>query len=234
MQLATKVTAVEVEETKAIVRYQAGGDDRWITADRVLVAVGRRPYVEKLGLDVLGLELDKRGFIPVDVGMQTSVEGVFAIGDVVATPMLAHVAMDEGTVAAERIGGQKSVMYYHAVPAVVYTDPELASVGLQEEEAREKGYSVRVGRFPFSGNGRARARGEVEGWVKVIADSESDALLGVHCVGAEAGHLIHEAVVAMAYRGYAEDLALTVHAHPTLSEAFKEAALAVDDRALHI
>jgi dihydrolipoamide dehydrogenase len=162
------------------------------------------------------------------------VDGIYAIGDVVPTPMLAHVAMDEGVVAAERIAGQASVMHYDAIPAVVFTHPEIASVGLKEQEARDKGHTLRVGRFPFRGIGRARARGDLDGWVKMIADADTGKLLGVHCIGAEAGHLIHEAVVAMAYGGYAEDLALTVHAHPTLSEAFKEAALAVDDRAIHI
>jgi len=233
-QLEAKVTSVELEDEKAIVRYDLDGAERWITADKVLVAAGRRPYVHGLGLEAIGLELDERGFIPVDEGMRTAAEGVYAIGDVVPTPMLAHVAMDEGMVAAERIAGQSSVMHYDAIPAVVFTHPELASVGLKEREAIDKGYTIRVGRFPFRGVGRARARGDLDGWVKVIADADTDKLLGVHCVGAEAGHLIHEAVVVMAYGGYAEDLALTVHAHPTLSEAMKEAALAVDGRALHI
>jgi len=233
-QVGARVTSVELEDKKAIVRYELDGTERWITADKVLVAVGRRPFTAALGLEAVGLETDTRGFIPVDEGMRTAVEGIYAIGDVVPTPMLAHVAMDEGSVAAERIAGQTAVMHYDAIPAVVFTHPELASVGLTEQQAIDKGHTVRVGRFPFRGVGRARARGDVEGWVKMIADAETDKLLGVHCVGAEAGHLIHEAVVAMSYGGYAEDLALTVHAHPTLSEAMKEAALAVDGRALHI
>jgi dihydrolipoamide dehydrogenase len=233
-QLGAKVTSVELEEKKAIVRYDLDGSERWVTADKVLVAIGRRPFSEGLGLEAIGLEPDARGFIGVDEGMRTAVEGVYAIGDVVPTPMLAHVAMDEGVVAAERIGGQGSVMHYDAIPAVVFTHPELASVGLKEQEAIDKGHTIRVGRFPFRGAGRARARGEIEGWVKMIADADTDKLLGVHCIGAEAGHLIHEAVVAMSYGGSAEDIALTVHAHPTLSEAMKEAALAVDGRALHI
>jgi len=233
-QLGAKVTSVELEEQKAIVRYQHEGNERWITADKVLVAVGRRPFVEGLGLEAIDLEVDERGFIPVDEGMRSGIEGVYAIGDVVPTPMLAHVAMDEGVVAAERIAGQRSAMHYDAIPAVVFTHPEMASVGLTEQEAIDKGYTIRVGRFPFRGLGRARARGELEGWVKMIADADTDKLLGVHCIGAEAGHLIHEAVVTMSYGGCAEDIALTVHAHPTLSEAMKEAALAVDGRALHI
>lgn len=233
-QLGAKVTSVELEDEKAIVRYELEGSERWITADKVLVAVGRRPFVEGLGLEAIGLEVDGRGFIPVDEGMRSGIEGVYAIGDVVSTPMLAHVAMDEGVVAAERIAGQRSLMHYDAIPAVVFTHPELASVGLKEQEAIDKGHTIRVGRFPFRGVGRARTRGELEGWVKMIADADTDKLLGVHCIGAEAGHLIHEAVVVMSYGGYAEDIALTVHAHPTLSEAMKEAALAVDGRALHI
>lgn len=233
-QLGAKVTSVELEDEKAIVRYELEGSERWITADKVLVAVGRRPFVEGLGLEAIGLEVDGRGFIPVDEGMRSGIEGVYAIGDVVSTPMLAHVAMDEGVVAAERIAGQRSLMHYDAIPAVVFTHPELASVGLKEQEAIDKGHTIRVGRFPFRGVGRARTRGELEGWVKMIADADTDKLLGVHCIGAEAGHLIHEAVVAMNYGGSAEDIALTVHAHPTLSEAMKEAALAVDGRALHI
>ena len=233
-QLGAKVTAIEREDDGVVVRYEHEGKDKWTNADKVLVAVGRKPFIDGLGIDAVGLETDERGFLAVDEGMRTAVDGIYAIGDVVSTLMLAHVAMDEGTIAAERIAGQSSSMQYHAIPAVVFTHPELASVGLKEEEARGQGLNIKVGRFPFRGNGRARSKGEVEGWVKVIADAETDALVGVHCVGPEAGHLIHEAVVAMAYHGYAEDLALTVHAHPTLSEAFKEAALAVDDRSLHI
>lgn len=233
-EVGARVTTVELEDKKVIVRYELDGNERWITADKVLVAAGRRPFVGGLGLEAVGLELDERGFIAVDEGMSSAVDGIYAIGDVVPTPMLAHVAMDEGVVAAERIAGQGSVMHYNAIPAVVFTHPEIASVGLTEQEAIDAGHTVRVGRFPFRGVGRARARGELDGWVKMITDADSDKLLGVHCIGAEAGHLIHEAVVVMAYGGYAEDIALTVHAHPTLSEAMKEAALAVNGRALHI
>ena len=233
-QLGARVNAVDEEDGQAVVRYELEGDERWIAADKVLIAVGRRPYVEGLGIDAVGLELDERGYIPVDEALRTTVDGIYAIGDVVPTPMLAHVAMDEGVVAAERIAGQSSVMHYNAIPAVVFTHPEIASVGLTEQQARDQGHTVRIGRFPFRGIGRARARNDVEGWVKMVTDADTDKLLGVHCIGAEAGHLIHEAVVVMSYGGYAEDIALTVHAHPTLSEAMKEAALAVDGRPLHI
>ncbi len=233
IRLGCRVTEVVRSNGGATVHYVSRDGEERIETDRVLVAVGRRPAIRKLGLGRIGLAPDKRGFIPVDAGMRTGVPHVYAIGDVVPTPMLAHVAMDEGAVAAERIAGRRSSMQYHAVPSVVYTAPELASVGLQEEEAAERG-KIKVGRFPFRGNGRARARDDLEGWVKVIADADTDVILGVHCVGPDAGHLIHEAVVAMEYGGYAEDLALAIHSHPTLSEAFKEAALAVHGRALHI
>jgi len=234
IRLGSRVTGIDLEDGEAVVRYEQGGEEQMQSADRVLVSVGRRPFLDGLGLDAVGLEPGPRGFLSVDDGMCTTVDNIYAVGDVIATPMLAHVAMDEGVVAAERVAGQASVMDYHAIPAVVYTHPELASVGLKEEEARERGLNIRVGKFPFRGNGRARAMNDVEGWVKIIADAETDALIGAHCIGPDAGHLIHEVVVAMGYRGYAEDLALTVHAHPTLAEAFKEAALAVDGRALHI
>ncbi len=191
-QLGARVNGVNIEEGKAVVRYEAQGAEQWITADKVLVATGRKPFVYGLGLESIGLSVDERGFITVDDGMRTAAEGVYAIGDVVPTPMLAHVAMDEGMVASERIAGQESVMHYNAIPAVVYTHPELASVGLKEQEARDQGHTLRVGRFPYRGIGRARARADVEGWVKMIADADTDKLLGVHCVGAEAGHIIHD------------------------------------------
>jgi dihydrolipoamide dehydrogenase len=234
IRLGSRVTGVDLEEDEAVVRYEREGEERTLSADRVLVAVGRRPFLDGLDLDTVELEPGPRGFLDVDAGMSTGVRNIYAIGDVVSTPMLAHVAMDEGVVAAERIAGQESVMEYEAIPAVVFTHPEIASVGLKEEEALDRGMNIRVGKFPFRGNGRARTLNDVEGWVKILADAKTDQLLGAHCIGPDAGHLIHEVVVAMGYRGYAEDIALTVHAHPTLAETFKEAALAVDGRALHI
>lgn len=233
IHVGARVTGVDLSGEGATVRCAVGKDEVEIETDRVLVSIGRKPATAGLNLEAVGLETDERGFITVDHGMRTGIPGLYAIGDVVSTPMLAHVAMDEGVVAAECIAGQVAAMEYHAIPAVVFTHPELASVGLKEDEAEMRG-EIKVGRFPFRGNGRARARNDIEGWVKIIADAETDEILGVHCVGPDAGHLIHEAVVAMGYHGYAEDLGLTVHAHPTLSEAFKEAALAVDGRALHI
>jgi len=234
IRTGARVTGAEAAGSELEVAYEIDGNSETVQAERILVSIGRRPATGGLGLEAIGLETDERGFISVDHGMRTGVAGVYAIGDVVSTPMLAHVASDEGVVAAECIAGQDATMEYDAIPAVVFTAPELASVGLTEEEATARGHELRIGRFPFRGNGRARALNEVEGWVKIIADAESDRILGAHCVGPDAGHLIHEAVVAMGYGGYAEDLALTVHAHPTLSEAFKEAALAVDGRPLHI
>jgi len=228
-----RVTGVDLTDEGATVRCAVGDDEVKIETDRVLVSIGRKPATGDLNLEAVGLETDERGFITVDHGMRTGVPGLYAIGDVVSTPMLAHVAMDEGVIAAECIAGHAAAMEYDAIPAVVFTHPELASVGLREDEAEMRG-AIKVGRFPFRGNGRARAKNDVDGWVKIIADAETDEILGVHCIGPDAGHLIHEAVIAMGYNGYAEDLGLAVHAHPTLSEAFKEAALAVDDRALHI
>lgn len=233
IHVGARVTGVDLSGEGATVRCAVGEDEVEIETDRVLVSIGRKPATAGLNLEAVGLETDDRGFITVDHGMRTGIPGLYAIGDVVSTPMLAHVAMDEGVVAAECIAGRAAAMEYHAIPAVVFTHPELASVGLNEDEAEMRG-EIKVGRFPFRGNGRARAKNDFEGWVKIIADAETDEILGVHCVGPDAGHLIHEAVVAMGYNGYAEDLGLTVHAHPTLSEAFKEAALAVDGRALHI
>jgi len=233
IHVGARVTGVDLSDGGATVRCAVGEDEVEIETDRVLVSIGRKPATAGLNLEAVGLETDERGFITVDHGMRTGVSGLYAIGDVVSTPMLAHVAMDEGMVAAECIAGRVAAMEYHAIPAVVFTHPELASVGLKEDEAEMRG-EIKVGRFPFRGNGRARAKNDVEGWVKIIADAETDEILGVHCVGPDAGHLIHEAVVAMGYNGYAEDLGLVVHAHPTLSEAFKEAALAVGGRALHI
>jgi len=233
IHVGARVTGVDLSDDGATVRCAVGEEEVKIETDRVLVSIGRKPATRDLNLAAVGLETDDRGFITVDHGMRTGIPGLYAIGDVVSTPMLAHVASDEGVVAAECIAGQAAAMEYNAIPAVVFTHPELASVGLKEDEAAMRG-EIKVGRFPFRGNGRARAKNDVDGWVKIIADAETDEILGVHCVGPDAGHLIHEAVVAMGYNGYAEDLGLTVHAHPTLSEAFKEAALAVHGRALHI
>jgi dihydrolipoamide dehydrogenase len=201
--------------------------------DRVLVAVGRRPAVAGLGLEAVGIALDPAGRIRVDEAYETSVSGVFAIGDVIAGPMLAHKAEDEGIACVERIAGRAGHVDYGAIPSVVYTAPELAAVGFTEAQCRAEGRPVRTGTFPFAANGRARAADDVQGLVKLVADERTDRLLGAHVLGPRASELIAEAVVAIALGANAEDLARTCHAHPTLSEAVREAALAVDGRSLH-
>jgi dihydrolipoamide dehydrogenase len=215
------------------VTVEAGGRVQAQDADRVLVAVGRRPFTGGLGLERLGVALDARGRIEVDAAFRTSVEGIHAVGDVIRGPMLAHKAQDEGIACVERLAGQAGQVNYEAVPSVVYTSPELASVGRTEAECRAGARDVRVGTFPFQASGRARALGERDGLVKVVADAASDRLLGVHVLGPHASELIAEAVVAIEMGASAEDLARSSHAHPTLSEAVREAALAVAGRALH-
>jgi dihydrolipoamide dehydrogenase len=202
--------------------------------DKVLVAVGRRPYTGGLGLAEAGVAADERtGRVPVDENFETNVPGVYAIGDLVAGPMLAHKAEEEGIAFAERLAGRKSHVNYEAIPSVVYTWPEVASVGLTEEQVKGAGREYRVGKFPFAANGRARCLDETEGLVKMIADARTDRLLGVHMMGPRASELIAEPVAVMEFGGSAEDIARTCHAHPTLSEAVREAALAVDGRAIH-
>jgi dihydrolipoamide dehydrogenase len=205
-----------------------------VECDVVLVATGRRPYTLGLGLENVGVTLDKQGRIPVSEHYQTSAQGVYAIGDVIAGPMLAHKAEDEGIACAELMAGQKGHVYYDAIPNVVYTWPELASVGASEEELKERSVAYKTGSFPFLANGRARAMDETDGFVKVISDAKTDRVLGVHILGPRASDMIPEAVAVMEYGGSAEDIARTCHAHPTLSEVMREAALAVDQRALHI
>jgi dihydrolipoamide dehydrogenase len=205
-----------------------------IECDRVLVSVGRAPYTEGLGLEALGLALDKRGRIPVDAHFETSVPGIFAIGDVIAGPMLAHKASEEGIACVERIATGHGHVNYDAIPSVVYTSPEVASVGKTEEELQQLGRAYKKGSFPFLANARAKALGHTEGRVKVLADATTDRVLGVHILGPRAGDLIAEAVAAIEFGASSEDIARTCHAHPTLAEVFKEAALAVDGRAIHI
>ena len=192
--------------------------------DRVLVAVGRRPYTGDLGLEEIGVQCDERGRVEVDGNFQTSVEGIFAIGDAIPGPMLAHKAEEEGRAAVEKMAGKGGHVNYAAIPGVVYTHPELASVGLTEEAAREQFGEVRVGKHPFRANARAHCMDEIDGLVKIISHAETDRLLGAHILGAQASHLIAEAVVAVEFSASAEDLARTVHAHPSLSEVIKEAA----------
>ena len=235
-KLGTKVTEVDDSGDRLVITTEAveGGDPEQMKADVMLVAVGRRPYTEGLGLENLGLKADNHGRIEVDRHFATSVEGIYAIGDVIKGPMLAHKAEDEGVCVAERLAGQSPHIDYDAIPAVIYTAPEVASVGRTEEQLKEANIAYKAGKFPFSANSRARATGKTDGFVKVLADARTDRLLGVHIIGAEAGTMIAEAALALEFGASSEDLARTSHAHPTLEEAIKEAALATHGAPLHI
>ena len=235
-RLGTKVTAAEKLKTKIklTVEPAEGGDAESLDCDVVLVAIGRRPYTEGLGLEAVGVDTDNRGFITIDAHYQTNVEGIFAIGDCVPGPMLAHKAEDEGVACAEIIAGETGHVNYDAIPAIVYTWPEVASVGQTEEQLKEAGIDYKVGKFPFSANGRARAANDTDGFVKLLADANTDQLLGAHILGPDAGTLIHEIVVGMEFGAAAEDIARTCHGHPTLNEAVKEAALAIAGRTIHL
>ena len=232
-KLATKVASVRTAQEGLTLDLE-GVERQSLTADVVLVSVGRRPYTEGLGLDAVGVARDEHGRIVVDDGFATNIPGIYAIGDLIRGPMLAHKAMDEGIALAERLAGQKTSVDYDAIPAVVYTWPEVASVGSTEEELKATGIAYRIGKFPFTATPRARTNGYTEGFVKILAESATDRVLGVHIIGPDAGTLIAEAVLAKEFGASAEDIARTCHAHPTLSEALKEAALAVDGRAIHI
>lgn len=234
-KLGSKVTGIEKRGSHYKVKIEpaGGGDTQEIDADVVLVAIGRVPNTEGLGLQETGVALDNKGRIIVDDHFRTNVAGIYAIGDVIAGPMLAHKAEDEGIAAAEILAGQAGHVNYDVIPNVVYTFPEVASVGKSEEELKEAGVSYKVGKFPFTANSRAKVNRTTDGFVKILADAETDRVLGVHIVGANASDIIAEAAVLMEFGGSAEDLARTCHAHPTLTEAVKEAALAVEKRALH-
>ncbi len=235
-RLGSKVTGAKATKSgvRLTVEPVSGGAPEVLEADVALVAIGRRPYTEGLGLAEAGVELDNRGFIRVDGRLRTTAPGVHAIGDVVPGPMLAHKAEEEGIACVESIAGGAGHVNYETVPGVVYTWPEAAAVGRTEEALQEAGVDYRAGKFPFSANSRARANAEVEGFVKILAEAKTDRILGAHIVGPDAGTLIHEVVVAMEFGAAAEDLARAFHAHPTLNEAVKEAALAVAGRALHM
>ena len=235
-KLGTKVTSVKPDKKGVDLTLEpaAGGASETLRADIVLVAVGRKAYTDNLGLDAVGVKRDERGRVIVDHHFQSSVPGIYAIGDVIAGPMLAHKAEDEGVVLAEMLAGQSGHIDYNLIPGVVYTWPEVAAVGQTEDQLKAAGIADKVGKFPFSANGRARAMNSTDGFVKVIADATTDKVLGVHIIGPEAGTLIAEATAVMEFGGSAEDIARTCHAHPTLEEALKEAALAVDGRPIHI
>ncbi|HSM20482.1 MAG TPA: FAD-dependent oxidoreductase, partial [Hyphomicrobiales bacterium] len=235
-KLSSKVTAVDSfgPRLTATVEPAKGGDAEIIEADVVLVAIGRVPYTEGLGLDEIGVRRDERGRIETDEYFATSVPGIWAIGDVIPGPMLAHKAVDEGLALADILVGQAGHVNYDAIPNVVYTYPEIAVVGKSEDELKSAGVAYTVGRFPMTANGRAKVNLTSEGFVKILADAKTDRVLGVHLVCADAGNMIAEAALAMEFGASAEDIARTCHAHPTLSEAVKEAAMAVAKRAIHM
>ena len=232
--LETKVGSVKVVEGRAVAMATKGGEELNFEADKVLVSVGRRAYAEGVGADKIGVALDERGRIKVDEMFCTSVPGIYAIGDVIAGPMLAHKAGEEGIACVELIAGKAGHVNYDVIPGIIYTNPELAGVGLTEDFAKEKGIKVRIGKFPFRANGRALANDDVEGMVKFVADAATDRILGASILSHAASELIAEIVAVMEFGGSSEDLGRTVHAHPTLSEAVKEAALAVEKHAIHI
>jgi dihydrolipoamide dehydrogenase len=235
-KLGTKVTGVEESGERLAVTAEGvnGGEPESLKADVVLVAIGRRPYTEGLGLEAVGLKTDNRGRIEVDGNFATGAEGIYAIGDVIRGPMLAHKAEDEGVCVAEHLAGQRPHIDYDAIPAVIYTAPEVASVGRTEDQLKEAGTAYKSGKFPFSANSRARAISQTDGFVKVLTDAATDRLLGVHIIGPDAGTLIAEATLAIEFGASAEDLGRTCHAHPTLEEALKEAALAAFSSPIHI
>ena len=232
--LETKVSALKVENGRVIATVTKGGEEMTFDADKVLISVGRRPFAEGVGAEKVGVEFDDRKRIKVDKHFRTNVEGIYAIGDVIPGPMLAHKAEEEGIACVENIAGKSGHVNYDVIPGIIYTNPELAGVGLTEDQAKEQGLEVRVGKFPFRANGRALANEDAEGLVKFVADAKTDRILGAHILQHAASELIAEAASVMEFGGSAEDLGRTCHSHPTLSEAVKEAALAVGKRALHI
>lgn len=235
-QLSRKVTGATVDGTGVILMTEPskGGTVETLRADRVLVSIGRRPHTDALGLEAVGVERDPKGYVRVDAHWRTSIEGIYAIGDVIGGPMLAHKASEEGVAVAEQLAGLPGHVNYATIPSVIYTAPEVGSVGQTEEQLIAAGIAYKVGKFPFSASARARAKAQTEGFAKVLVDATSDRILGVHIIGPEAGSLIHEAVVAMEFSGSADDVARSCHAHPTLPEALKEAAMAVNGWAIHV
>jgi dihydrolipoamide dehydrogenase len=232
--LGVKITEVKASADGVVVKYtDAAGTAQELACDKLIVSIGRVPNTTGLNAEAVGLTLDARGFVTVDDDCRTNLENVWAIGDVVRGPMLAHKAEEEGVAVAERIAGQKPHVDFNTVPWVIYTSPEIAWVGQTEQQLKAAGRNYRAGTFPFMANGRARALGDTTGMVKVLADAKTDEILGVHVIGPMASELISEAVVAMEFRASAEDIGRICHAHPSLSEATKEAALAVDKRALN-
>ena len=233
IRLGARVTGTGCNNREVTVTFEANGEKQQLAVDKLIVAVGRKPNTQRLGAEEIGIEVDERGFIAVDENCHTGVENIYAIGDVVRGPMLAHKASEEGVAIAEKIAGHPGHMNYDAIPWVIYTWPEIAWAGKTEHELKSLGIDYNSGSFPLAASGRARAMGETSGMVKIITDAGTDRILGVHILGPNASELIAEAVVALEFDASAEDLARTIHAHPTLSEAMHEAALAVDKRAIH-
>ncbi len=233
IRLGAKVTGTEVVGGKVQVSVTSNDKNETFAFDKLIVAVGRAPYTERLNAEGVGLKRDARGFIEIDALMRTNIPNVYAIGDAVKGPMLAHKASEEGVAVAEIIAGQKPHLDHATIPWVIYTWPEIAWAGQTEQALKAAGQAYKAGKFPFAASGRARAMGDTDGFVKVLADAQTDALLGVHCIGPHASELISEAVLALAFGGSAEDIARTIHAHPTLAETFHEAALGIDKRTLH-
>lgn len=235
-KLGVKVTSAKASAKDVTLTLEpaAGGASETLTADYVLVAIGRKPNTDKLGLDKVGVKLDERGRIPVDHHFETNIKGIYAIGDVIPGPMLAHKAEEDGVAAVECMAGQKGHVNYDTVPGVVYTYPEVASIGKTEEQLKAAGRAYKVGKFPFMANSRARAMGASDGFVKMISDAATDLVLGVHIIGPQAGTIIGELAIAMEFGASSEDIARTCHSHPDLNEAVKEAGLAVLGRAIHV
>jgi dihydrolipoamide dehydrogenase len=234
IRAGTKVVGATVEQERVLVQVEKDGASETLEADYVLLSIGRKPSLTGIDAASLGLKIGKRGEVIVDHAMRTNLPGVYAIGDVVGGKLLAHKAEEEGVVAAEVIAGKPAEMHYRSMPSIVYTWPEIASVGLAEHEVKASGREYKVGKFPCSANGRARTMGESSGFVKFIADAKTDELLGAHLIGPNVSELCAEVVLAFEYRGSSEDIGVTVHSHPTLSEAVKEAALGVLGRAIHL
>ena len=234
LRVGTKVTNAKIEAKRILVEIEKDGKKENLDADYVLVCIGRKPVLTGIDAQGLGLKLGKRGEVQVDAQMRTNLPNVYAIGDVVGGKLLAHKAEEEGVIATEVMAGHKVHMDYKSMPSVVYTWPEIATIGLAQHEVEASGRKYKVGRFPFSANGRARTAGDTTGFVKFIADAETDELLGAHMIGPNVSELIAEAVLAFEYRGSSEDIGITVHSHPTLSESVKEAALGVLGRSIHI
>jgi len=235
-KLSSKVTAIDSSgpTLKASVEPSAGGAAETVEADVALIAIGRVPFTAGLGLEAAGVKLDDRRRIAVDAHFATNVPGIYAIGDVIAGPMLAHKAEDEGVATAEIIAGRAGHVNYDVIPNVIYTFPEVASIGKSEEELKAAGIAYNTGKFPFTANGRAKVNLQTDGFVKILADAKTDRVLGVHILGPDAGNMIAEAAVAMEFGASSEDIARTCHAHPTLTEAVKEAAMAVAKRSIHM